>query len=78
MTVPIVFCGAMIGMSMAFLISRYVFKDFFVQQINQSPWFRSKFRTINEIVSTEGIIIIALTRLTFAPIGITSYILGVT
>jgi len=32
---------------------------------------------MNEIITTEGIKITALMRLTFAPFGITSYVLGV-
>ena len=32
---------------------------------------------MNEIVSTDGLKIVALIRLTFAPFGITSYIFGV-
>ena len=43
-----------------------------------SPWFNIKFKLINDIVVIEGIKIVALLRLTFAPIGLTSYLLGVT
>lgn len=32
---------------------------------------------MNEIITTEGIKIVALLRLTFAPFGVTSYIFGV-
>lgn len=35
------------------------------------------FNIIDEIITTEGKLIVALIRLTFAPFGITSYILGV-
>lgn len=32
---------------------------------------------IDDIITTEGVLIVALIRLTFAPFGITSYIMGV-
>lgn len=35
------------------------------------------FRMMNEIINTEGIKIVALLRLTFAPFGVTSYVFGV-
>lgn len=35
------------------------------------------FNIIDEIITTEGKLIVALIRLTFAPFGITSYIMGV-
>jgi len=33
---------------------------------------------IDEIITTEGVKVIGLMRLTFAPFGITSYVMGVT
>lgn len=32
---------------------------------------------IDDIITTEGVLIVALIRLTFAPFGITSYVMGV-
>jgi len=47
-------------------------------QVNgYSPWLAWNFKMMNMIVQTDGTKIVALLRLTFAPFGITSYILGV-
>ena len=77
-TVPIVFVGAWFGMMTSFLISRYFLRDYVQYQLALSPWFNLKFKLINEIVVSEGFKIVSLLRLTFAPIGVTSYILGIT
>jgi uncharacterized membrane protein YdjX (TVP38/TMEM64 family) len=42
-TVPIVYFGCLIGAVLAFLISRYVFRDFIKTQIQQSQWLFSNF-----------------------------------
>lgn len=41
-------------------------------------WLDNNFTLIDEILSQEGTKVIGLIRLTFAPFGITSYIIGVT
>jgi len=46
--------------------------------LSLSPWFNIKFKLINEIIVSDGIKIVSLLRLTFAPIGVTSYLLGIT
>lgn len=76
-SVPIVFTGTVIGGLLAFLISRYLFKDFIKDQIANSDWLSHKFNIINEILQTEGKLIVALIRVTAAPFGVTSYIFGV-
>lgn len=62
---------------MAFLISRYLFKDLIKEQISHSQWLMDNFNIIDDILKTEGTMIVALLRMTFAPFGITSYIMGV-
>lgn len=76
--VPIIYTGSMLGAMCAFLVSRYLLRDFINDQIKTNQWLFSNFKMIDEIVSTEGTKIVGLTRLTFAPFGITSYIFGVT
>ena len=76
-SVPIVFTGTVIGGLLAFMLSRYLFKDFIKEQISHSAWLSYNFNIIDEIITTEGKLIVALIRLTFAPFGITSYIMGV-
>lgn len=77
-SVPIVFVGSYLGALIAFVLSRYLFKDFIKDQIRNSTWLFGNFNLINEILKDEGLRIVGLIRLTFAPFGITSYIMGVT
>ena len=61
------------------MLSRYLFRSFIHQQINsQGEWLTNNFNVINDLLVNQGIKIVALLRLTFAPYGISSYILGVT
>lgn len=62
---------------MAFLISRYLFKSLIEEQIKSSEWLSQNFKLFDEIISTEGAKVVALLRLTYAPFGITSYLIGV-
>mmetsp|Transcript_8516 Transcript_8516/g.14350 ORF Transcript_8516/g.14350 Transcript_8516/m.14350 type:complete len:220 (+) Transcript_8516:223-882(+) len=78
-TVPIVLVGCLLGAALAFLLSRHLFKNFVKKQIeNSGEWINRNFRAIDELLVAQGITIVALIRLTFAPFGITSYVLGVT
>tara|TARA_B110000285_G_scaffold228575_1_gene291767 strand:- start:434 stop:1162 length:729 start_codon:yes stop_codon:yes gene_type:complete len=76
-SVPIVFSGTVIGGLVAFMLSRYLFKDFIKDQIANSEWASHKFNLINEILMTEGMLFVALIRLTAAPFGVMSYVFGV-
>lgn len=76
-SIPIIYIGCLSGAMVSFLLSRYLFRDFIKQQIQGSAWLDFNFRIMNEIITTEGIKIVALIRLTFAPFGISSYIFGV-
>ena len=77
MTLPIVFFACFTGAIIAFLLSRYLFKDFVKKQINNSEWLRDNFQIFDEVLRDDGIKIVALMRLSFLPLGISSYILGV-
>ena len=76
--VPIIYVGCLLGALMSFLISRYLFKDVIKNMIQESAWLNYNFKMIDEIIKSEGIKVVGLVRLTFAPFGITSYIVGVT
>jgi uncharacterized membrane protein YdjX (TVP38/TMEM64 family) len=76
-SVPIVFTGTVLGGLVAFMLSRYLFKDYIKEQISHSNWLSYNINIIDEIITTEGKLITALIRLTFAPFGVTSYIMGV-
>ena len=76
-SVPIIYTGCLTGAFFAFLISRYLFQDFIKDQIKSNSWLSSNFNLIDDIITTEGCKVVGLLRLTFAPFGITSYIMGV-
>lgn len=70
--------SCMIAAFTAFLLSRYLFRDFILQQIKQYPWLDKNFAIINDLLREQGLVIVALTRLTFVPFGILSHVMGVT
>jgi len=75
--VPIVYVGCICGATTTFIISRYLFKDVIKEQISHSQWLLHNFNLIDSILETDGKLIVALLRMTYAPFGITSYIMGV-
>lgn len=77
-TVPVILLGCTIGACCAFLLSRYLFKEQIQKQIQNSEWLSRNFRAIDELLLVQGITIVALLRLTFAPYAVCAYILGVT
>ena len=68
----------MIGSVCALLLSRYLYKDFVLDQINKSGWIHRHWKAIDELVIEQGILVTALLRVTFSPYGISSYVMGVT
>lgn len=67
--------GAGIGLSLAFLIARYIAKDFIEKKFGQTEVFKK----INEGVKRDGWFILATTRLLpIFPFGIQNYIYGMT
>lgn len=70
-----VFCGAVLGSSAAFLISRYVARDALEKKIRTNP----KFAAIDRAVGDEGLKIVFLLRLTpVFPFSFGNYALGLT
>lgn len=67
--------GAGIGLSLAFLIARYIAKDFIEEKFGQTEVFKK----INEGVKRDGWFILATTRLLpIFPFGIQNYVYGMT
>lgn len=67
--------GAGIGLSLAFLIARYIAKDYIEQKFSKSE----AFKKINEGVKKDGWFILATTRLIpIFPFGIQNYVYGLT
>lgn len=77
-TIPISMSGVLTGSLISFSLSRYLFRSMVTQQIEQSPWIFRNFKAIDSLLQSEGKSVVALLRLTFAPFGISNYILGVT
>ena len=70
--------GCMTGALCAFLLSRYLFKDYVKAKITKHKWLNPRFKIIDELLMEQGMVFMALVRLTFSPYGITSHVLGVT
>jgi uncharacterized membrane protein YdjX (TVP38/TMEM64 family) len=70
-----VFIGATLGATAAFLVGRYLAKDWIKEKISTYK----KFATIDKAVSKEGLKIVLLTRLSpLFPFNLLNYALGVT
>lgn len=70
-----VFIGATIGATAAFVVGRYLARDWVVKKIEGNP----KFRAIDEAVGREGFKIVLLTRLSPAfPFNLLNYAYAVT
>ena len=70
-----VFAGATLGSIAAFLVGRYLVRDWVVHKIASND----KFRTIDRAVSNEGLKIVILTRLSpIFPFNLLNYAFGVT
>ena len=77
-TLPVVMSAVMFGSVISFLLSRYLFQNIVRRQIQNSPLVKRNFLIIDQLLIQEGVTLVALLRLTFAPFGITNYVLGVT
>jgi uncharacterized membrane protein YdjX (TVP38/TMEM64 family) len=70
-----VFIGATLGATLAFLVGRYIARDWISRKIEGNP----KFKAIDEAVGREGFKIVLLTRLSpVFPFNLLNYALGVT
>jgi uncharacterized membrane protein YdjX (TVP38/TMEM64 family) len=70
--------GILSGSLISFTLSRYLFKDSVRNQINSVTWMAQNFNAIDELLINQGITIVSLIRLTFAPFGVVNYVLGCT
>ena len=75
----VVFLGCMVGGVAAFLLGRYLLADFIRRKIrkSKSPAMK-KFRAVDGMFVTNGILLVALLRLIFLPYGLVCYFLSVT
>lgn len=77
--IPIVYVGVMLGALAAFLLSQYLFANYIKKKIKRSKSeFATKFRVVDKMFQTDGILFVALLRLMMVPFGIACYALGVT
>ena len=75
----VIFIGCMLGAILAILLGRFIIADYIRRKIKRSkaPWTK-KFKNIDNMFVTDGILLVALLRLVFIPFGLTCYTLGVT
>lgn len=76
-SMPIIFIGAVSGEMLAFLLSRFLFKDIIKSQIKHSEWLNKKFIIADDIIKDEGKLFVFLIKLACTPAGLFSYIMGV-
>lgn len=70
-----VFVGATLGATLAFLVGRYVARDWIAKKIEGNP----KFQAVDEAVGREGLKIVLLTRLSpIFPFNVLNYAFGIT
>jgi uncharacterized membrane protein YdjX (TVP38/TMEM64 family) len=73
--VPVVFCGAVAGSSLAFFVSRYLARPWVESWAGRHP----RFAAIDRAVASEGTRMVFLLRLTpLVPFTILNYLLGLT
>ena len=75
---PVIMSGVLSGSFISFMLSRYLFKDSVRNQISQISWMAQNFNAIDELLINQGVTIVSLLRLTFAPFGVVNYVLGCT
>jgi uncharacterized membrane protein YdjX (TVP38/TMEM64 family) len=75
----IIFTGCLIGAIIALYLGRVLFADYIRRQLDKSKSLRvKKWRIVDGMFVTDGILLVSLLRLMFIPFGLTSYLLGVT
>lgn len=75
----IIFVACMLGAVIALFLGRWLFADYIRKKLDKSKSPKvKKWRVIDSIFVTNGIMLVALLRLMFIPFGLVSYMLGVT
>ena len=73
--VAVVFCGAVVGSSLAFLVARHVMRPWVAVRVERHP----RFAAIEKAVAADGTRMVFLLRLTpLVPFTVLNYLLGVT
>ena len=76
--IPVIMIGMQTGALAAFLIARYVCKDFVTRQLKRNKKIFTYFSAMDGLFESEGAKMMAMVRLTINPFPLTSYIMGVT
>ena len=75
----IIFVASMLGAIAAFYIGKWLLANYIRKKLDKSTSPRvKKWRIIDSMFVSSGIMLVALLRLMFIPFGIISYMLGVT
>ena len=75
----IIFVGCLIGAIIAYWLGKYLFADYIRKKLDQSKSPKvKKWRIVDSLFVTNGILLVVLLRLMFLPFGLVSYLLGVT
>lgn len=75
----IIFVASMLGAVIAYYLGKWLFADYIRRELDKSKSPRvKKWRIIDSMFITSGIMLVALLRLMFLPFGLVSYMLGVT
>ena len=75
----IIFVGCLIGAIIALYLGRFLFADYIRTKLDKSQSVRvKKWRIVDGMFITDGILLVSLLRLMFIPFGLVSYMLGVT
>lgn len=79
MSTGIIFVASMIGATLAFFLGKWLFANYIRKKLDKSKSPRvKKWRVVDSMFITSGILLVALLRLMFIPFGLVSYLLGVT
>lgn len=79
MSTGIIFVASMLGAVVALFLGRWLFADYIRNKLDKSKSPKvKKWRVIDSMFVTSGIMLVALLRLMFIPFGLVSYMLGVT
>ena len=79
MASSIIYVSSVTAGVIAFFIGKWLFADYIRAKLDKSTSPRvKKWRIIDSMFVTSGIMLVALLRLMFIPFGLVSYMLGVT